>query len=279
MRRPAWVFPAPAARVSGGCKPGLRMTRQRSWRPPAGANDTGAEHACWHVPGYPNPITDSALLCIAAPTACTALGVLVRGMPAVLATPLKGTAPACTDKPAAGFRRCRRGPPLRRGRPRARRACGAAPTPSARPQVGEALAQLAEVVGAFEEALDPADARRGEAELAPVLAGALEPLLEMCERSAEALSVDHPARRGAWGRVPMPRLRSPGARAAAPGPATHTRRRAGPPGAPTARRRAAPAPARPRARRARAGAPGGAAAPRAGWTRRARSTRPRSAST
>ena len=104
--------------------------------------------------------------------------------------------------------------------------------------MGEALAALAEVVGAFEEALDPADARRGEAELAPVLAGALEPLLEMCERSAEALSVDHPARRGPWRRAPVTRLRCSGvprggARACSP----HA-----PPGRATARR-APPRPA------------------------------------
>ena len=58
------------------------------------------------------------------------------------------------------------------------------------------MGQLLEVVAAFEEALDPAAARAGEAELAPVLAAALEPLLDMCERSAEALSVDHPSRCG-----------------------------------------------------------------------------------
>ncbi len=65
-------------------------------------------------------------------------------------------------------------------------------------QVAESMAQLLEIVVAFEEALDPAAGRRGEAELAPVLAAALEPLLDMCERSAEALSVDHPSRRGAF---------------------------------------------------------------------------------
>jgi len=264
------VLLAPAACISEGCKSGLCRDAAVLRAPPRRrtrcARDMSAEHARW-ARAYPA----APRYAERRPQRAQRWGAPVaRHARPALRAPLGGAHP----------RRSRRWELLlRRGRPRARRACGAPPTPRARQQVGEALAQLAEVVGAFEEALDPADARRGEAELASVLAGALEPLLEMCERSAEALSVDHPARRGAWGRVPMPRLRSPGARAAAPGPATHTRRRAGPPGAPTARRRAAPAPARPRARRARAGAPGGAAAPRAGWTRRARSTRPRSAST
>ena len=69
-------------------------------------------------------------------------------------------------------------------------------------QVAESMGQLLEVVAAFEEALDPAAARAGEAELAPVLAAALEPLLDMCERSAEALSVDHPSRCGGGRSLP-----------------------------------------------------------------------------
>ena len=75
--------------------------------------------------------------------------------------------------------------------------------------------QLLELVSAYESALDsaPAPATRGaggdggtssqqqdawssvaDAELGPVLAAVLDPLLEACERSAEALTPDAPSR-------------------------------------------------------------------------------------
>ncbi|EIE27799.1 component of oligomeric golgi complex 6 [Coccomyxa subellipsoidea C-169] len=66
------------------------------------------------------------------------------------------------------------------------------------PQVAESLGQLMEIVAAFEESYE-ADGGAGgaassEAEFAPVLAAAIDPLVEMCERSAEALTPDAPTR-------------------------------------------------------------------------------------
>ncbi|CAL8463754.1 g3288 [Coccomyxa elongata] len=66
------------------------------------------------------------------------------------------------------------------------------------PQVAESLGQLVEIVAAFEESYE-ADGGAGgaassEAEFAPVLAAAIDPLVEMCERSSEALTPDAPSR-------------------------------------------------------------------------------------
>lgn len=64
--------------------------------------------------------------------------------------------------------------------------------------MAESLGQLVEIVAAFEESYE-ADGGAGgaassEAEFAPVLAAAVDPLVEMCERSAEALTPDAPSR-------------------------------------------------------------------------------------
>ncbi len=64
--------------------------------------------------------------------------------------------------------------------------------------MAESLAQLVEIVAAFEESYE-ADGGAGgaassEAEFAPVLAAAIDPLVEMCERSSEALTPDAPSR-------------------------------------------------------------------------------------
>ena len=63
--------------------------------------------------------------------------------------------------------------------------------------MAEALATLSGVVGAFEESYERGGysaAQDSEAEFAPVLAAAVDPLLAACERSAEALSPDAPSR-------------------------------------------------------------------------------------
>lgn len=65
-------------------------------------------------------------------------------------------------------------------------------------QVGETLHMLSEILAAHELALgvDEAEGEGGAAAeaLNAVLAAALDPLVEMCERSAEAISTDSPAR-------------------------------------------------------------------------------------
>lgn len=64
-------------------------------------------------------------------------------------------------------------------------------------QVAEALAALSDIVGAFEESYERGGwdtAQSSEAEFAPVLAAAVDPLVAACERSAEALSHDAPSR-------------------------------------------------------------------------------------
>lgn len=67
-------------------------------------------------------------------------------------------------------------------------------------QVVESLGQLVEIVAAFEESYESdggaGGAASSEAEFAPVLAAAIDPLVEMCERSAEALKPDAPTRYG-----------------------------------------------------------------------------------
>ena len=64
------------------------------------------------------------------------------------------------------------------------------------PAVPAALAALREIVAAHESALGGGAADGGEADedFAPVLAAALDPLLEMCRRSSEALAPDGGAR-------------------------------------------------------------------------------------
>ena len=62
-------------------------------------------------------------------------------------------------------------------------------------QVGESLAQLLDITKAFEESYNEAGTgRSSEAEFAPVLAAAVDPLVEMCERSADSLQPDAPSR-------------------------------------------------------------------------------------
>ena len=62
-------------------------------------------------------------------------------------------------------------------------------------QVGESLAQLLDITKAFEESYNEASAgRSSEAEFAPVLAAAVDPLVETCERSADSLQPDAPSR-------------------------------------------------------------------------------------
>lgn len=60
----------------------------------------------------------------------------------------------------------------------------------------EALQQLGEVVDAFQQQQqqDSVDAAAAEAELEPVLALALDPLIQSCEKSSEALRADSPSR-------------------------------------------------------------------------------------
>lgn len=61
--------------------------------------------------------------------------------------------------------------------------------------MAESLAQLYDITKAFEESYDEAGAgRSSEAEFAPVLAAAVDPLVEMCERSADSLKPDAPSR-------------------------------------------------------------------------------------
>lgn len=74
------------------------------------------------------------------------------------------------------------------------------------PQVSEALQQLSELMDAFESSYDASSAASqeptppgqpisgAEADFAPVLALVLDPLVEACERSSEALVADSPAR-------------------------------------------------------------------------------------
>jgi hypothetical protein len=52
-----------------------------------------------------------------------------------------------------------------------------------------------DIIRAFEESYDEAGARRSsEAEFAPVLAAAVDPLVQMCERSADSLHPEAPSR-------------------------------------------------------------------------------------
>lgn len=52
-----------------------------------------------------------------------------------------------------------------------------------------------DIIRAFEESYDEAGAgRSSEAEFAPVLAAAVDPLVQMCERSADSLHPDAPSR-------------------------------------------------------------------------------------
>lgn len=64
-------------------------------------------------------------------------------------------------------------------------------------QVGESLQALVDIVGAFEESYDTASGRASVVEFAPVLAAAIDPVIDMCERSAEALTPNAPSRRAA----------------------------------------------------------------------------------
>ncbi len=62
-------------------------------------------------------------------------------------------------------------------------------------QIGESLALLLDITKAFEESYnETGTGRSSEAEFAPVLAAALDPLVEMCERSADSLQPDAPSR-------------------------------------------------------------------------------------
>ena len=60
--------------------------------------------------------------------------------------------------------------------------------------MAEGVKQLREIVASFEAAYEASDGRTGEAEFAPVLAAVVDPLLTVCERSAEALAIDAPTR-------------------------------------------------------------------------------------
>mmetsp|Transcript_20960 Transcript_20960/g.45865 ORF Transcript_20960/g.45865 Transcript_20960/m.45865 type:complete len:707 (+) Transcript_20960:171-2291(+) len=68
------------------------------------------------------------------------------------------------------------------------------------PQVAETSHQVLEIITAYESALEasPAPQQGGSGapndELSPVLGAVLDPLVEMCERSAEALTPDAPSR-------------------------------------------------------------------------------------
>ena len=61
-------------------------------------------------------------------------------------------------------------------------------------QVADGVKQLREIVASFEAAFEGGSGRSGEAEFAPVLAAVVDPLLTVCERSAEALAIDAPTR-------------------------------------------------------------------------------------
>ena len=61
-------------------------------------------------------------------------------------------------------------------------------------QVAEGVKQLRELVASFEAAFEGGNGQTGEAEFAPVLAAVVDPLLSVCERSAEALAIDAPTR-------------------------------------------------------------------------------------
>lgn len=58
----------------------------------------------------------------------------------------------------------------------------------------ESLQQLLELVNSFTESYESGHDGEAEAEFAPVLTAALDPLLEVCDRSSEALAADAPSR-------------------------------------------------------------------------------------
>lgn len=60
-----------------------------------------------------------------------------------------------------------------------------------------------EIVGAYESAYASGSDSASEEEFAPVLAAAIDPLLEMCERSAEGLSADAPSRSAPYTHIPL----------------------------------------------------------------------------
>ena len=53
---------------------------------------------------------------------------------------------------------------------------------------------LLDIIQSFESAYEGGTADGGAADFAPVLAAAVDPLVDMCERSAEALSASAPSR-------------------------------------------------------------------------------------
>ncbi|GAX74715.1 hypothetical protein CEUSTIGMA_g2163.t1 [Chlamydomonas eustigma] len=70
------------------------------------------------------------------------------------------------------------------------------------PQVAETMHQLLEIISAYESAMEsnplppghPAQDAAAESEISPVLAAVLDPLMDACERGAEALKPDAPSR-------------------------------------------------------------------------------------
>jgi len=76
-----------------------------------------------------------------------------------------------------------------------------------RPQVAESLAQLKDITKAFEGSYNEAGSgRSSEAEFAPVLAAAVDPLVDMCERSADSLKPDAPSRYASYALCATPLL-------------------------------------------------------------------------
>lgn len=68
-------------------------------------------------------------------------------------------------------------------------------------QIAEGVKQLKELVASFEAAFEANSGHTAEAEFAPVLTAVVEPILTVCERSAEALAVDAPTRHAPWHEV------------------------------------------------------------------------------
>ena len=62
----------------------------------------------------------------------------------------------------------------------------------------EALQQLADIISSFEASYEASQGESVEAEFAPILAAAVDPLVQVIQRSSEALNPTSPSR---WGGI------------------------------------------------------------------------------
>ena len=60
----------------------------------------------------------------------------------------------------------------------------------------EALQQLADIIASFEASYEASQGESVEAEFAPILSAAVDPLVQVIQRSSEALSPTSPSRCG-----------------------------------------------------------------------------------